>query len=182
MHEGADRVKEAKVQTLKVEFELLCMKEIESIDDFAIRLTTIVNNIRALGEKMEESYAVKKFLRAVHKKFLHIASAIEQFGDLNTMTVEEVIGRLKAHEERLGVSGDDTEEHVLLTHVEWKAKEANSHRRFKKFDKIKVRCYNGQNLGHFASECHSKKEEKAYIAEKQEDGELALLMGEACLL
>lgn len=43
MHFGADRVKEVRVQTLKSEFEGMRMKETETIDDFAKRLTTIVN-------------------------------------------------------------------------------------------------------------------------------------------
>ena len=101
MHMGAERVKDGNVQTLKMEFKGLRMKESESVDNFASRLTTIVNQIQALGEEFEEAYAVKKFLRAVPNKSLQIASTIEQFGDLKTMTMEEVIGRLKAHEKRL---------------------------------------------------------------------------------
>lgn len=50
---------------------------------------------------MEESYVVKKLLRAVPSKFLHITSTIEQFGDLKTMYVEEAMGSFKANEERL---------------------------------------------------------------------------------
>ena len=37
MHIGAERVKDAKVQTLKTEFEGLRMKESESVDNFASR-------------------------------------------------------------------------------------------------------------------------------------------------
>ena len=122
MHMGAERVKDAKVQTLKTEFKGLRMKESEFVDNFASRLTTIVNQIRALGEEFEEAYDVKKFLCAVPNKFLQIASTIEQFGDLKTMTMEEVIGRLKAHEERLWGRGDVDKEHLLLTHAEWKAR------------------------------------------------------------
>ena len=47
---------------------------------------------------------MKKFLRSVPSKFLHIASAIEQFVNLNVMTMEEVIGRLKAYEDRIGAT------------------------------------------------------------------------------
>ena len=96
---GDDRIKEARLQTLKSEFERLKMKDTETIDDFALRMTTIVNGIRGLGEKFEETTAVKKILRAVPPKFLQIASAIEQFGDFKTMTMEEVMVRLKVHEE-----------------------------------------------------------------------------------
>lgn len=62
----------------------------------------MVTNIRALGETIDESYVVKKLLRAVPTKFLQIASTIEQFGNLESMSVEEAVGSLKAHEERLG--------------------------------------------------------------------------------
>jgi hypothetical protein len=55
MHMAAERVKDTKVQTLRTEFEGLRMKESESIDNFASRLTTIVSQIRALGEKFEET-------------------------------------------------------------------------------------------------------------------------------
>jgi hypothetical protein len=66
-----------------------------------MRMKTITNEIRLLGEKFKEANAVRKFLQAVPSRFLEIASTIEQFGDLKTMTMEEVNGRLKAHEERL---------------------------------------------------------------------------------
>lgn len=49
---GADRVKQAKIQTLKAEFESLVMKESESLDDFYMKLNALVTNIRALGEEI----------------------------------------------------------------------------------------------------------------------------------
>ncbi|XP_074336333.1 uncharacterized protein LOC141673482 [Apium graveolens] len=68
--QGADRVKKARIQTLKSEFEALSMKESEQIDDFHLRMNGLVKNIRALGEEMEEAYVVEKFLRAVPSRFL----------------------------------------------------------------------------------------------------------------
>nr|GFA13312.1 hypothetical protein [Tanacetum cinerariifolium]GFB39021.1 hypothetical protein [Tanacetum cinerariifolium] len=97
----AVRVKTAKIQALKAKFETLSMKDTEIIDDFAMKVNNIVSNIQALGEKVKEAYVVKKLFRAVPSKFLQIDSTIEQFADLDNMTVEEVIGRLKAHEERV---------------------------------------------------------------------------------
>ena len=78
-------------------------------------MTTLVNKIRTLGEKMEEMYIVKKFLHVVPAKFLQIVSTIEQFIDLTTMTVDYLIGRLKVHENRLANHGNAREEHMLLT-------------------------------------------------------------------
>ena len=97
------------------------MKKSETIDDYVARLTEVVNKICTFRDKFEEAYLVKKFLRSVPPKFLHIASAIEQFADLKVMTMEEVIGRLKAYEERIGGNKENTE-YVLLTQENGKQK------------------------------------------------------------
>lgn len=62
---GAERVKKARVQTLKGEFESLSMQDSEQLEDFSMKLNGLVTNIRALGEEIQESYVVKKLLRAV---------------------------------------------------------------------------------------------------------------------
>lgn len=124
---GAEKVKKAKAQTLKAEFESLKMKDSEQLDDFCMKLNGLVARIRALGETIGEEYVVKKLLRAVPNKFLQIASAIEQFGNLETMSVEEVIGSLKAHEERLSGQEDSKEgQQLLLTEEEWSKRETDT--------------------------------------------------------
>lgn len=122
MFMGADRVKAARIQTLKAEFESLIMKDSEGVDEFAAKVNHLVSTMRTLGDKVEEAYVVKKLLRAVSSKFLQLASTLEQFGDLETMTTEEVIGRLKAHEERMKGHGDADDRKLLLTHQEWSEK------------------------------------------------------------
>lgn len=54
-------------------------------------------------------------------KFLQIVSTLEQFGNLDTLTVEEAVGSLKAHEERLKGTGskESNEGQLLLTEEEW---------------------------------------------------------------
>ncbi|XP_074363890.1 uncharacterized protein LOC141705647 [Apium graveolens] len=101
MCQGAEHVKNAKIQTLKAEFESLSMKDSDSLDDFCLKITGMVTNIRALGEAVAEAYVVMKILRAIPPKFLQIVSTIEQFGNLDTMTIEEAVSSMKAHEERL---------------------------------------------------------------------------------
>ncbi|XP_074373447.1 uncharacterized protein LOC141713772 [Apium graveolens] len=124
---GADRVRTTKIQTLKAEFDSLTMKEIEPIDEFSMKLNDFVTNIRALGEEVQESYMVKKLLRAVPTKFLQIASTIEQFGDVEQMTIEETVGSLKIHEEILKGSNSygGGGSQLLLTEEEWTMREAN---------------------------------------------------------
>lgn len=110
---GADRVKTARIQTLKSEFESLNMKETEGVDEFAMKVTNIVSTMSSLGDTVDESYVVKKLLRAVPAKFLQIASTLEQFADLDEMKVEEVISRLKAHKERMKGHGDIEDRKLL---------------------------------------------------------------------
>ena len=64
-HMGADRVKEARLQTLMAEFDRLTMKETETIDNFAGRLAEISSKSAALEEDIEESKLVKKFLKSL---------------------------------------------------------------------------------------------------------------------
>lgn len=85
----------------------------------------MVTNIRALGETVEEASVVKKLLRVAPTRFLQIASAIEQFRDVDTMFVEEVMGSLKAHEKRTHGQVENNERKLLLTEDEWKKREYN---------------------------------------------------------
>lgn len=99
--QDVDRVKKARIQTLRSGFEAMIMKDTDSLDDFYLEMSGLVVNICALGEEIAESYMVKKLLRAVPSNFLQISSTMEQFGDLEKMKVEETIGSLKTNEERL---------------------------------------------------------------------------------
>lgn len=172
--QGAEKVKKARIQSLKSDFEALSMKDDEAVDDFHMKLNGIVTNIRALGEEMSESYTVKKLLRAVPSKFLQITSTMEQFGDLETMTVEEAVASLKAHEERVKGRSEVKESRLLLTEEEWEKREKKEGKllltreewlkRSNKEgtsgfkgrvmrDKSNVKCFNCQGYGHFAVEC-----------------------------
>nr|GEV65143.1 zinc finger, CCHC-type [Tanacetum cinerariifolium] len=48
-HIGEERVQQARLQTLKSDFEMLHMKEDETIDTFTTKLTTLVNKAANLG-------------------------------------------------------------------------------------------------------------------------------------
>lgn len=53
-HVGADRVKEARLQTLMAEFDRLKMKDAEKIDDFVGKLSEISSKSVALGEEIKK--------------------------------------------------------------------------------------------------------------------------------
>ncbi|KAL8155747.1 hypothetical protein AgCh_000958 [Apium graveolens] len=93
------------------------------MDDFCLKINGLVRNIRSLGEEMNESYVVKKLLRVIPSKFLQIVSTIEQFGSIETMSIEEEVCSLKAHEERMKVQPEPGGGQMLLTEEEWSKRE-----------------------------------------------------------
>lgn len=110
-HVGADRVKEARLQTLMAEFDRIKMKESDTIDTFVGKLSEITSKSTALGEVIDEPKLVKKFLKSLpRKRYIHIIAALEQVLDLNTTTFEDIVGRLKAYEERINEEEDEEEE------------------------------------------------------------------------
>lgn len=57
----ADRVKEVNAQKLLQEFENIKFKDGESVEDFGMRITNLVGNLRALGEFVEDVRVVRNF-------------------------------------------------------------------------------------------------------------------------
>ena len=108
MRIGADRVKEVNVQKLIREFENIEFKEGESVEDFGMRITNLVTNIKSLGESIDDTRVVKKFLRVVPPRFNQVAVSIEMFCEMKDLTVEDLVGRLRAAEDRL----EDKVEHI----------------------------------------------------------------------
>ncbi|GJZ89939.1 zinc finger, CCHC-type containing protein [Tanacetum coccineum] len=120
-HVGVNRVQQAKQQTLKSELEMLQMKENESIDSFVTRLMGIIKKATSVGLAYEDSTLVRKLLNAVPDRFLQIVASIEQYSDLDTMSLDEAIGRLKTFEERLKYKNErpvNTQEGLLFTRHE----------------------------------------------------------------
>lgn len=103
---------------------------------------------------MEKLSVVRKILRAVPDKFLQITSDIEKFGDVKVMTVEEIVGRLKAHKRMKGRNESAGRELILASHNQ-RAK-GGSFR-----DKSRIKCYKyntlGSALNHDVNERRDKK-------------------------
>jgi len=100
---GVDRVQKAKLQTLKSEFEMLQMEEDETIDSFTAKMTSITSKMTSLGTTLDDSTRVRKLLNSVPEKYIQIVASIEQYSDLDKLTLDEAIGRLKTYEERIKV-------------------------------------------------------------------------------
>src|ERR1041385_1846755 len=220
MRIGEDRVTKARAQVLKRQLHKLQMEETESVNDYAMRLTTLVGEIRVLGAKLDEVEIVEKFFGSVTDKFTYIIGTLEQITDIESMTITEAIGRLRTWEENArgcrkgnGRGGDQ----LLYSRREWETPSSNGRRNDGKgssntkgdgyirkgkgkgkpqgsgkagrsieqepqnFDMLKVKCYNCNEMGHFARDCPkpNKREIKANLA-TQEDDNSGLLMAAVC--
>jgi len=99
MRVGDNRVKSSVVQRLLMEFKNITLRDRESVDDFAMRIIGLVDKLGELGEEMEDSCVVKKMLLVVRKRYKQVVVSIEMHSDLNKMSVEELIGRLRVVED-----------------------------------------------------------------------------------
>jgi uncharacterized membrane protein YgcG len=112
---GVDRVRKAKATTLKREFNSLMFHDGESVDDFGALIGRITNQLVVLGFEYREEEVVRKFLQALPPKFEQIIASIETLLDLETITVDELIGRLKPSEERINRNSGNSITSLNLT-------------------------------------------------------------------
>ncbi|XP_076905233.1 uncharacterized protein LOC143560928 [Bidens hawaiensis] len=100
------------------------MGETESIDDYAAKLGGVQSKYKSLGAVLEEEEVlVRKFLNSMPDKYLPIISSMELLADIETMAFEDVVGRLKAYEERKkfkNLSGSSSKSQLMFTLTEKK--------------------------------------------------------------
>ncbi|GKD97301.1 hypothetical protein Tco_1381198 [Tanacetum coccineum] len=84
-HQGNSRVKNNKIDLL--------IQQYEQYNAFA-RFNTIITSQKALDEGFSSKNCVRKFLRALHPKWLAKVMAIEESKDLTSPSLDELIGNL----------------------------------------------------------------------------------------
>lgn len=72
-------MREANAQKVRADFENIAFKEGELVEDFAMRISSVASQLRALGDTMDDARVVRKLLRVVPPRFTQVAVSIETF-------------------------------------------------------------------------------------------------------
>ncbi|XP_062213678.1 uncharacterized protein LOC133914629 [Phragmites australis] len=99
MHISTNRVRKAKSQQLRKEYEVIQFHDGEAVEDFALHLSGLVNQMATVGEVIDNTAVVEKYLRMVPPRFAQITLYIETSLDLSTLSIENVTSWLKAAED-----------------------------------------------------------------------------------
>ena len=125
---GADRVKEANAERLRREFGDITFKAGETVEDFSLRLNTVASQLRVLGDDISDKELIKKMLHVVPEKLEQVAISMETLLDLDSLSIEEAVGHLRAVEQRKKPTpAKEAGGHLLLTEEEWMARMKTKH-------------------------------------------------------
>jgi hypothetical protein len=92
-YEGTKAVKGAKLYMLKDKYTSFKRKDEETIPKMFYRLQTIVNDLKSLGEKVEDKDFSHRFLRCLPSRFDTLVTIFVIDG-LETMTPNQVLGNV----------------------------------------------------------------------------------------
>nr|GFB11584.1 zinc finger, CCHC-type [Tanacetum cinerariifolium] len=95
------------------------------------KLNGYATKAKELEKTLDESLLVRKLLNSTPDRFIQIVASIEQTNDLDDITLDEIVGKLKAFEERIKLQKEgqvESQENLLFAHGEHSGKE----RRFSK--------------------------------------------------
>jgi hypothetical protein len=169
IYEGNEKVKDAKLQTYRLQFEQLKMKEDETIGKYFLRVEELVNVMIGLGEKIEDISLAHKILRSLPDRFNPKVSAIEELSDLKAMPIDQLLGTLNSYEMRIGEDKPtsreasfkvDKNEDSEPDEIEEKIVRILKKGSGKYQGKFPFKCFNYVNIGNFESKCPYKKKDQ----------------------
>ena len=93
-YQGNERVRNMQVMNLIREFEMVRMKESQTIKDYAEQLLTIANKVKLLGKEFFYERVVQIFFVTLPEKYKATISSLENSKDLSSITLAELLNAL----------------------------------------------------------------------------------------
>ncbi|XP_024989284.1 uncharacterized protein LOC112523842 [Cynara cardunculus var. scolymus] len=95
---GNEKVKRAQLNRLRRSFEVLTMKNGESVGDYFTRVMIIVNEMRSCGKSLNDIKIVEKILRTLTEKWNYVVCSIEESKNIDELSVDALQSSLLVHE------------------------------------------------------------------------------------
>ncbi|GKA92852.1 hypothetical protein Tco_0814777 [Tanacetum coccineum] len=189
-HQGNKQVKDNKIDLFVQKYKEFIISDDETIDCAFARFNTIITSLKALDESFSSRNNVRKFLRALPTKWRLKVTAIEEFKDLSTLPLDELIGNLKYKSlalkarkdlsEKEATSSDSNDEEYAMAVRDFKKffkrrgkfvhqphDNKNNFRKLKedKKEKYDRRCFKCGDPNHFISDYpkHSFNDQKEFV-------------------
>ncbi|XP_074323071.1 uncharacterized protein LOC141660014 [Apium graveolens] len=173
------------------------MKDTESVLDYFTKVSSVVNQMKNYGEKIEDAHVNEKILRSLNAKLQLVGISIEESNDTETMTDKEMVlytqysrgtgrgrGRTNHNFSRgrgRGPRSSRYEEKAQIYQPDWRG-QVRGRSRGGRFNPGRgsrsVECYNCGKHDHFAKDCwyNKKVEEQSNLAETEEKQDKGVLV------
>ncbi|XP_031278535.1 uncharacterized protein LOC116136986 [Pistacia vera] len=110
---GNERSRQMNVLNLRREFEVLKMKEAETIKEYVDRIMKVINQIKLMGETLSDQRIVEKILVSILERDEAKISSLKDSKNFFDLTLSEVINALKAQDQRRVLRHEEFVESVL---------------------------------------------------------------------
>ncbi|XP_031259650.1 uncharacterized protein LOC116117766 [Pistacia vera] len=123
---GNKRSRQMNVLNLRREFEVLIMKDAETINEYANRIMKVVNQIRLMGETLSDQRIMEKIKVSIPKRYEAKITSLEDSKNFSDLTLSEVINALKAQDQRRAIRHEEFAESALNAKLQKKNSINNS--------------------------------------------------------
>ncbi|PNX86983.1 retrovirus-related Pol polyprotein from transposon TNT 1-94 [Trifolium pratense] len=159
-YQGSTKVKRAHLQALRREFEVLEMKETETMNQYFARTLAIANRMSTQGETLQEVQVVEKILSSMPARLNYVVCSIEESNDVTTMSIDALQSSLIVQESRMKKQVESGEEQALKVSNPGRGSgrrrgrnNASRGRGRGRFNKLLLECFKCHKLGHYQSGC-----------------------------
>ncbi|CAL8166844.1 unnamed protein product [Prunus armeniaca] len=170
---GDKMVRSIKLQALRRDFENTHMQDDESLSGYITKLLELLNQMKSYGEDISDQRIVQKLLISLSREYDSIAEVIEETKDIETIGVQEVIGSLKSHEQRLQRHTEKLTEKAFSSLSVNPKEQSNvaqdGSSKSKKNWKLQNKKKWEGRFGHLAKDCNGKTPQAAHYAKHMEE-------------